>query len=55
MRKIRIMEHISLDGVIQRSADDGDFRYSDWTVSYRTPDLVQLHADIAVARTRASG
>jgi len=37
MRKIRIMEHISLDGVIQHSADDGDFRYSDWTVHYRTP------------------
>ena len=25
MRRIRIMEHISLDGVIQHSADDGDF------------------------------
>jgi dihydrofolate reductase len=37
MRKIRIMEHISLDGVIQHSADDGDFPYSDWTVPYRTP------------------
>ena len=31
------MEHISLDGVIQHSADDGDFPYSDWTVPYRTP------------------
>ena len=37
MRKIRIMEHISLDGVIQHSADDGDFPYSDWTAPYRTP------------------
>ena len=37
MRKIKIMEHISLDGVIQHSADDGDFPYSDWTVPYRTP------------------
>jgi dihydrofolate reductase len=37
MRKIRIMEHISLDGVIQHSADDGDFPYSDWTTPYRTP------------------
>jgi len=36
MRKIRIMEHISLDGVIQHSADDGDFPYSDWTAPYRT-------------------
>lgn len=37
MRKLRIMEHISLDGVIQNSADDGDFPYSDWTTPYRTP------------------
>ena len=31
MRKLKIMEHISLDGVIQHSADDGAFPYSDWT------------------------
>jgi dihydrofolate reductase len=37
MRKLKIMEHISLDGVIQHSADDGDFPYSDWTAPYRTP------------------
>jgi len=37
MRKIRIMEHISLDGVIQHSADENDFPYSDWTAPYRTP------------------
>jgi dihydrofolate reductase len=37
MRTIRIIEHISLDGVIQHSADDGDFPYSDWTAPYRTP------------------
>ena len=37
MRKLKIFEHISLDGVIQHSADDGDFPYSDWTVPYRTP------------------
>jgi len=30
-------EHISLDGVIQHSADGGDFPYSDWTAPYRTP------------------
>jgi dihydrofolate reductase len=36
MRKLRIMEHISLDGVIQHSADDGGFPYSDWTAPYRT-------------------
>ena len=28
MRKLKIIEHISLDGVIQHSADGGDFPYS---------------------------
>src|SRR4026209_2495991 len=37
MRTLKLMEHIALDGVIQHSADDGDFPYSDWTVPYRTP------------------
>jgi len=37
MRKLTIMEHISLDGVMQHSADDDDFPYSDWTAPYRTP------------------
>jgi dihydrofolate reductase len=37
MRKLKIMQHISLDGVIQHSADDGDFPYNDWTGPYRTP------------------
>jgi dihydrofolate reductase len=37
MRKLKIIEHISLDGVIQVSGEDGDFPYSDWTAPYRTP------------------
>lgn len=37
MRKLKIVEHISLDGVIQHSADDDGFPYSDWTAPYRTP------------------
>jgi len=37
MRKLKIMEHISLDGVIQHSADDDGFPYIDWTGPYRTP------------------
>ena len=37
MRKLKIIEHISLDGVIQHSADDNGFPYSDWTAPYRTP------------------
>ncbi|SAK73615.1 hypothetical protein AWB79_04264 [Caballeronia hypogeia] len=35
MRKLRIMEHISLDGVIQASGED-DFPHADWTAPYRT-------------------
>jgi len=37
MRKLKIIEHVSLDGVIQHSADDDGFPYSDWTAPYRTP------------------
>jgi len=36
MRKIRILEHISLDGVIQHE-DSEDFLYGDWTAPHRTP------------------
>ncbi len=36
MRKLTLTEHISLDGVIQHSADDDDFPFSDWTAPYRT-------------------
>ena len=39
MRKLRIFEHMSLDGVIEtggRTADS-DFPYGDWTAPYRTP------------------
>ena len=37
MRILKILEHISLDGVIQHSGEDG-FPYSDWTAPYRTPE-----------------
>ena len=37
MRKLKIIEPISLDGVIQVSGEDGDFPYGDWTAPYRTP------------------
>jgi dihydrofolate reductase len=36
MRKLKIIEHISLDGVIQHSADGDDFPYGNWTGAYRT-------------------
>ena len=37
MRKLKIIEHISLDGVIQNSADENGFPYKDWSAPYRTP------------------
>ena len=37
MRKLKIIEHISLDGVIQHTADENGFPYGDWTGPYRTP------------------
>jgi len=39
MRKIKIIEHISLDGVIQTSSGPGedDFPYGDWNAPYRSP------------------
>lgn len=37
MRKLKLIEHISLDGVIQHSADDDGFAWSDWTAPYRSP------------------
>jgi dihydrofolate reductase len=38
LRTLKIIEHISLDGVIQHSADDDNFPYPDWTAPYRTPE-----------------
>jgi dihydrofolate reductase len=39
MRKLKIIEHISLDGVIQISGGPGEdgFPYGDWTAPYRSP------------------
>ena len=38
MRKLKIIEHISLDGVIQMtSGPEDDFPYGDWTAPYRSP------------------
>ena len=36
MRKLRLFEHITLDGVIQHSADGGDYPHGDWTAPYRS-------------------
>src|SRR3954447_1140607 len=43
MRKLKIIEHISLDGVIQTtSGPEDDFPYGDWTAPYRSPAGLQL-------------
>lgn len=55
MRKIRIFEHISLDGVIEH---DGDYTYGAWTTAYRSPAgaamLLEAYGeefDLLLART----
>jgi serine phosphatase RsbU (regulator of sigma subunit)/dihydrofolate reductase len=43
MRKLKIIEHISLDGVIQMiSGPEDDFPYGDWTAQYRSPAGLQI-------------
>jgi serine phosphatase RsbU (regulator of sigma subunit)/dihydrofolate reductase len=43
MRKLKIIEHISLDGVVQiSSAPEDDFPYGDWTGPYRSPAGLQI-------------
>lgn len=37
MRKLKIIEHISMDGIIQ-SSDEDNFPYGNWTMSYRSPE-----------------
>jgi len=46
MRRVRIFEHISLDGVIQHGDDnDDDFPYGAWTAAYRSADGAQAVAE----------
>src|ERR1700688_1217520 len=43
MRRLKIIEHISLDGVVQMtSSPDGDFPYGDWTAPYRSPAGLEI-------------
>jgi serine phosphatase RsbU (regulator of sigma subunit)/dihydrofolate reductase len=43
MRKLKIIEHISLDGVVQTtSGPDDDFPYGDWTATFRSPAGLQI-------------
>jgi dihydrofolate reductase len=45
MRKLIIIEHISLDGVIQAPGgpnEDGDYPYGGWTRAYRDPAAAEV-------------
>src|ERR1017187_8788796 len=45
MKKIRIIEHISLDGVIQAPGglgEDGDYPYGGWTVPHADPAVGEV-------------
>ena len=43
MRKLKIIVHISLDGVIQMTCGpEDDFPYGDWTAPYRSPAGLQI-------------
>lgn len=55
MRKVRIFEHISLDGVIEH---EGDYVYGAWTTPYRSPEGAAMlfesygpHFDLILGRT----
>ena len=52
MRKLKIIEHISLDGVIQAPGgrnEDGDYPYGGWTAQHRDPAagkaVLEAHAN----------
>jgi dihydrofolate reductase len=50
MRRLRIFEHMSLDGVIQLPGGSvEDFVYGDWTLPYRSPAglaaMVEMHGE----------
>jgi dihydrofolate reductase len=42
MRKLKIFSHVSLDGVMQHSADDDGFPYNGWTAPYRSPEGMEM-------------
>jgi dihydrofolate reductase len=49
MRTLKIVEHMSLDGVIQNSTDNDDFPFHDWTAPYRSAEagaaVFEAHGD----------
>ena len=42
MRAVKIVTHMSLDGVVQHSDDDDGFPYSDWSGPYRSAEGLDL-------------
>jgi len=53
MRKIRVAEHISLDGFIQPGGpdEDSEFAHGGWTAPYRTPEgAAALAEDLLLGR-----
>lgn len=42
MRAVKIVTHISLDGVVQHSDDGDGFPYSEWSVPYRSAEGLEL-------------
>jgi len=42
MRKLKIFSHVSLDGVMQHTADENGFPYGGWTGAYRSPEGMEL-------------
>ena len=42
MRKLKIFEHTSLDGVVQVNDPESGFPYGDWSGPYRTPEGLAL-------------
>lgn len=42
MRKIKIFEHISLDGIIQPDSPDEEYSHGGWIAPYRTPAGMQM-------------
>ncbi|WP_029922733.1 dihydrofolate reductase family protein [Nevskia soli] len=62
MRTLKIMEHVSLDGILQTSDEDGDFPHGDWTAPYRSPagreELLAAHGarfDLLLGRRTYDG
>jgi dihydrofolate reductase len=45
MRKIRIFEHISLDGIIEPAEGADEYRHGGWSAPYRSPEGAALTAE----------